>query len=153
MKPTFHALLQGYPRKEKREPLFAEIGWDDLTNSEAFKDTCAIRLSIGLLRASVPLPGARMKINNGALKGKFIEPGQAKLSNIIKRLWGTPEVYPGKEAARVGIGHRTGVVSFFRIEGGEGGHIDLVWMGEDGFHGCARSCHFSAVTVWFWPLL
>jgi hypothetical protein len=44
------------------------------------------------------------------------------------------------------------VVSFFRIEGGNGGHVDLIQMGEHGFLDCARSCFFSALTIWFWPL-
>ncbi|WP_426195025.1 T6SS effector amidase Tae4 family protein [Massilia sp. DWR3-1-1] len=155
MKPTFDALMQAYPRTTMRDELFTEIGWNDLTNNPAYGDTCAIRVSYGLLRAGVMLPGARMKINGGQVKGKYIEPGQGKLSNILKILWGKPEVYKGEAAARAGIGRRHGVVSFFRIHGGgpaDGGHIDLVWGGPSGFQTCARSCYFSATTVWFWPL-
>lgn len=155
MKPTFNALMEAYPRTASHDELFAEIGWGDLTSNPAYGDTCAIRVSYGLLRAGVTLPGARMKVNSGPSKGKYIEPGQGKLSNILQRLWGKPEVYKGEAAARTGIGKRQGVVSFFRIHGGgpaDGGHIDLIWNGPYGFHSCARSCYFSALTVWFWPL-
>jgi hypothetical protein len=153
MKPRFQRLVQGYPRTIMREALFAEIGWNDLIPNKAFLDTCAIRMSYGLLQAGIELPGARMKVNAGALKGHFIEPGQAKLSIILKRIWGTPEVYVGERMARAGIGSRTGVVSFYRISGDDGGHIDLIWTAPGSmFQDCARSCYFSAVTVWFWPL-
>lgn len=153
IKPAFQSLLQHFPRKTSRKELFTDIGWDDLIANKAYLDTCAIRLSYSLLRAGVHLPGARMRIHAGALKGQYIEPGQAKLSNILKGIWGPPEVYQGKAAAVAGVGSRTGVASFFRISGSNGGHIDLIWF-EPGmlFHDCARECYFSAVTIWFWPL-
>lgn len=155
MRPTFHALEEVYPAKPLRDALYMELGWSDLTSDPAYRDTCAIRMSYGLLRAGVLLPGARMKVKSGPVKGKYIEPGQGKLSNILKRIWGAPEVFQGEKAARDGIGKRQGVVSFFRINGGgpaDGGHIDMVWKGPFGFQSCARSCYFSAVTIWFWPL-
>ena len=144
MKPDFQRLMQFYPRTIMREHLFAELGWSDLTPNKAFLDTCAIRMN---------LPGARMRAHAGKLKNKWVEPGQAKLSVILTRIWGAPEVYGNEAAARAGIGKRTGVVSFYRISGGDGGHIDLVWTAPGStFQDCARSCYFSAVTVWFWPL-
>jgi hypothetical protein len=152
IRPAYQLLRQQYPRSETREVLFADIGWSDLTKNPAFWDTCAIRMSAALLRAGVSLPGARMQAKAGTIKGRWIEPGQAKLSAILKRLWGAPEVYSNEAAARAGIGQRHGVVSFFRIEGTDGGHIDLIAMGDHGFLDCARACFFSAVTVWFWPL-
>lgn len=154
IKPTFWALYMHFPRTTTREELFASIGWNDLVNSPAYWDTCAIRMSDALLNAGVHLPGARMKAKAGPISGKYIEPGQAKLSNILKRIWGAPEVYGSEAAARAGIGKRTGVVSFFRIRGGsgDGGHIDLIRMGDHGFQVCARSCFFKAVSIWFWPL-
>jgi hypothetical protein len=153
IKPAFQTLLQHFPRKTSREELFADIGWADLIGNKAYLDTCAIRMSYGLLRAGVHLPGARMRANAGPLKGQYIEPGQAKLSNILKGIWGAPEVYQGEAAAVDGMGSRAGVVSFFRISRGDGGHIDLIWL-EPGrlLQDCARSCYFSAVTIWFWPL-
>ena len=152
IRPPYQLLHQVYPRKDTREVLFADIGWGDLTNNKAYWDTCAIRMSIGLLRAQVMLPGARMQAKAGTIKGQWIEPGQAKLSSILFHLWGKPEVYTSEQLATGAIGTRHGVVSFFRIEGGNGGHIDLIQMGEHGFLDCARSCFFSAVTIWLWPL-
>jgi hypothetical protein len=155
MKPSFGMLYQHYPKAGKREELYPLIGWSDLVNNPAFLDTCAIRMSMALLGAGVALPSARMVASDGTLKGKRIEPGQARLSGILKRIWGAPEVFMGERGAHAGIGARTGVVSFFRIHGGgpsDGGHIDLIWPSDGGFFRCARSCYFSAVEIWFWPL-
>lgn len=155
MRPSFQVVYQHYPMVGKREELYPLIGWSDLSNNPAFLDTCAIRMSMALLGAGVTLPGARMVANEGALKGKRIEPGQARLSGILKRIWGNPEVFRGTESGRAGIGARSGVVSFFRIHGAElggGGHIDLLWPAGGGFHQCARSCYFAAAEIWFWQL-
>lgn len=156
MKPTFSALQKHYPKSETREDLYAEIGWSDVVKHPAFQDTCAIRMSIALLRARVPLLGANMKAKGGSLAGRGIETGQGRLSGILKRLWGRPEVYKDEKAAVDGIGTRSGVVSFFRIRqlGSvvSGGHIDLITSSTSGFQECARSCYFSAMEIWFWPI-
>lgn len=153
MKPAFADLQRRYPRTASRAELYDEIGWGDLVENSAYFDTCATRMSVALLKAGVALPGARMRANTGSLRGKRIEPGQGKLSQILKRTWGIPERYRGEAAAKTGIGKRSGVVSFFRINGGGGGgHIDIVAPGRNGFLECARACYFSAMEVWFWPL-
>ena len=90
MRPTIQAVRQHYPAVTLREELFSDIGWNDLIGNKAYTDTCAIRMSYGPLRAGVSLPGARMKAKAGPLKGRFIEPGQARLSDILKRIWGRP---------------------------------------------------------------
>jgi len=87
MKPSFQLVHQHYPKVGKREELYPLIGWTDLTDNPVFLDTCAIRMSMALLGAGVTLPGARMVANDGTLKGKRIEPGQARLSGILKRIW------------------------------------------------------------------
>ena len=154
MRPSFELLRLNFPKSERQEQLFKEIGWTSLLNNDAYKDTCAIRMSVALLRSGVQLPTARMKITGGALRGKRIEPGQGKLSFILRRLWGEPEKFSGEQAAMAAIGNRSGVVSFFRIHGGrtDGGHIDLVQGAPSGFPSCARSCYFHAASIWFWPL-
>lgn len=152
MKPYFDMLWRNYPRSEERKPLFEQLGWSDITDNPAYKDTCAIRMSVALTRAGVPLPGASMRAKTASLKDNRIEPRQRKLSNILKQLWGEPEVYDSESTAREGIGTRKGVVSFFRIAGGAGGHIDLVHPGPYGFAECARSCFFASWEIWFWPL-
>ena len=145
-------LWSNYPRTEKREPLFDSLGWSDIRNKDAYKDTCAIRMSIALTRSHVTLPGASMRVKAGPDKDNGIEPRQRKLSEILKWKWGQPEVFDSESAARDGIGQRQGVVSFFRISGGPGGHIDLVRPGPFGFAECARSCFFASWEIWFWPL-
>lgn len=155
MKPPFHVLRRHYPQAGKREALYEEIGWNDVTNHPAFLDTCAIRMSMALLGAGVKLPGARMRAKAGLLKGKAIEPGQGRLSRILATAWGKPEVFKNQKDAYAGIGMRSGVVSFFRIHGGgpaDGGHIDLIWPAAGGFFECARSCYFNAGEIWFWEL-
>jgi hypothetical protein len=152
MRPFFSTLWSNYPRSEKREALYAELGWSDIANNPAYKDTCAIRMSVGLARAGVPLLGASMQAKAGRLKGQKLEPRQHTLSKILDHMWGRPEIYDSESAARAGIGQRSGVVSFFRIAGGPGGHIDLVHPGPYGFAECARSCFFGCWEIWFWPL-
>ncbi len=71
-------------------------------------------------------------------------------------MWGAPEVFKSRAAARDGIAIRSGVVSFFSIEGAGGtaqGHIDLVEPDGQGFHTCAMACYFKSAEIWFWPLL
>ena len=109
MKPAFAVLQQHYPKSETRAELYADIGWSDVLDHAAFKNTCAIRMSVGLLRAHVPLAGANMKAKARPLKDQRIETGQGRLSNILKRRWGPPEVYKGENAARDGIKQRTGL--------------------------------------------
>ena len=152
MKPGFQEVFSSYPRSEAREQLYQSLGWGDIANHDGYKDTCAIRMSYALALSRVLLPGAPMRVKAGPAVGRFIEHRQGKLSAILKRIWGKPEVYSSESAARAGIGSRPGVVSFFKIEGTDGGHIDLVAPNEHGILDCARSCYFTAKTIWFWPL-
>jgi hypothetical protein len=78
MKPDFVFVKNNYPRKGAMPTaaLYASIGWSDVLDKPAFTDTCATRVSIALIRSGVTIPGARMPINAGPLKGKRIEPGR-----------------------------------------------------------------------------
>ena len=118
MRPSFTLLRMGYPKSEKREALFESLGWSDITKNDAYKDTCAIRMSVALSRAGVTLTGGTMKVQAGRLKGTRIETRQRALSKMLKRLWGEPEVYRTEKDATEAIGKRSGVISFFRIGGG-----------------------------------
>jgi hypothetical protein len=155
--PLYSVVRHHYPTRAQylRGQLLELLGWDDLLNNSAFEDTCAMRMSYGLTAAGVRLTGARMSGKAGLVKGLPIEPGQADLSRILRRLWGEPEIYRGEDAARADIGKRSGVVSFFRIHpesSGNQGHIDLVEPRANGFAECAMQCYFGAREVWFWPL-
>ena len=94
-----------------------------------------------------------MRVRKGAMNGISIEPGQGKLSHILKGQWGAPDVFKTQHAAVKGVGRRNGVISFFRIEGPHDtqGHIDIINSGGR-IYECAMSCYFSAVEIWFWEL-
>jgi hypothetical protein len=155
MKPAFIAIQSGYPStlEVPRAALFQEIGWSDLVNNFNYTNTCAIRVSVALLKAGVAFPG-RMRINTGRFKGRRIEPGQGRLSLVLARLWGAPEKYQGGAAAEKAIGGRKGVVSFWRLHpnlGDTQGHIDIV-SGHVGELKCGNACYWGSSEVWFWPL-
>jgi hypothetical protein len=155
MRPHFQTLKKHYPRREDvtRPDLFKSIGWQDLINDANYANTCAIRMSLALLRCGVNVPG-RMRINDGPFKGKLIEPGQAKLSAILSRtaFLGAPERYDRSHAAR-SIGGRSGIVSFFRLTRDyTGGHIDIVSPSTGGIQTCGSDCYWTSREIWFWPI-
>lgn len=49
MRPPLLTVMMHYPNRIKREDLYADIGWNDLVDNKAYNDTCAIRMSYGLL--------------------------------------------------------------------------------------------------------
>ena len=157
-KPPYAVVRRHYPTRDRypHQKLLTDVmGWDDLLDNHSFDDTCAMRMSAALALSGVRLIGARMKGNGGLAKGKLIEPGQAKLSHILQRMWGKPATYQSESEAREGIGKRSGVVSFFSIHPGSAsaqGHIDLVEPRTNGFSECAMQCFFKAREIWFWPL-
>lgn len=155
MTPHFYTLKKNYPRREDvpRADLLKEIGWQDLINDINYMNTCAIRMSVALLRCGVALPG-RMRIKEGPHKGMLIEPGQGKLSAILARkaFLGTPEKYDRASAAK-SIGTRSGIVSFFRLtQDYSGGHIDIVSPSTGGIQTCGSDCYWTSRQVWFWPI-
>lgn len=152
MRPTFGRLRTNYPKSEKREALFEQLGWSSIAQAEAYKDTCAIRMCVALARSGVPLLTGTLKVQAGPLKGRRIETRQRRLSDMLKQMWGAPEVFQTEKDAREAIGKRSGVISFFRIGGGPGGHIDLISPDRYGKAECARSCFFGCWEIWFWPL-
>lgn len=157
MRVPFSALMKNYPsnRVVGRDVLFKQIGWDDLIKNGNFTNTCAIRVSLALIRSGVTIPSERMPIRAGEFKGKRIELGQAKLSAILARrsMLGMPEKFSAATAME-GVGMRRGLVSFFRLVPGiyEGGHIDIVAPQLGGMQVCGSSCYWTSQEVWFWPL-
>lgn len=158
MRVPFSVLAKHYPRKRdvSAAALFRELGWDDLIGNPAYENTCAIRVSLALIRSGVTIPGGRMAIKKeGPLKGKMIEPGQAKLSAILTRssMLGKPQKFSGPRAF-MEIESRSGIVSFFRLTPGvyEGGHIDIVSPMVGGASACETGCYWTSAETWFWPL-
>lgn len=155
--PPFNVLWNNYSSNKSvlKPELFKEIGWNDLINNDVYANTCAIRVSLALIKSGVTIPEGRMPIRAGTHRGKKIEPGQAKLSNILamKSMLGKPEKFKSGEYED-GIGNRTGIVSFFHLVPGvyENGHIDLVAPQAGGSKRCASDCWWSSKEVWFWPI-
>ena len=59
MRPPFHTLERNYPRHDDidKAQLFHEIGWDDLIDNPDYDNTCAIRMSLALIKSGVLVPG------------------------------------------------------------------------------------------------
>lgn len=133
--------------------LYELIGHPDKGIDARWQNTCAVRLSLALVRSGMTIQPGFLAIQAGPYKGKRIESRQLQLSLFLRRAWGMPETYTG-DTARHGIGQRHGVVSFFRLYGGSDrqGHIDLVDPDRWGDASCADDCYWSSTQVWFWPL-
>lgn len=155
VRPTIEEMQKHYPSsfELRRDQLFKSIGWDREIDNPAFLDTCAIRGSIGLLGCNVPVKG-RMQVLKGPLKGKWIEPGQQKLSVFLRDYWGPPEIIKTKDLFK--LAGRCGVISHFNINPESPiaqGHFDVLDpTGTEPFK-CASQCHWKAAETWFWPLL
>ncbi|WP_221625276.1 type VI secretion system amidase effector protein Tae4 [Burkholderia sp. Bp9090] len=59
MKPHFSLLNSHYPdnRTVSREALYEELGWQDLVANPAYANTCAIRISLALVKSGMTLRG------------------------------------------------------------------------------------------------
>lgn len=78
---------------------FAEIGWEDLIPKPEYNNTCAIRVSLALIKCGFTLNG-RIAIKKGKYKGKLIEPGQAKLARMLaeRQYLGPQKIFPRDDA-------------------------------------------------------
>lgn len=160
MKPPFDVLAKNFHSKRKvlQPELFAEIGWEELVGNGNFNNTCAIRLSLALIKSGVRIKG-RLAIKKGPHLGKMIETGQALLSrNLAQRnVFGPPEKFK-EGTAKASLAGRRGVVSFFRVDpamNDNGGHIDIVAPGLQNYYddlGCGSDCYWQSGEIWFWPL-
>lgn len=160
---SLSTLWKNYPdTKIKKEALFNEFGWNDLKDDENYRNTCAIRMSYCLIKSGITVPG-RLQIKRGIHKGKWIEPGQVKLSKILSTnvYFGKPIIFKAKDSEKV-LENKQGIISFMNMssyplpDGGFGGHIDLIK--HDRFLLfwdrliCGSGCYWDAATCWFWPL-
>lgn len=155
MKPSFNALRGHYPRlaEVSKKVLFEEIGWDDLIPNPDYDNTCAIRVSLALIKCGIHIPG-RMRIRRGAHKGALIEPGQARLSKMLAMpaMLGAPEKFD-RGGVDAGIGERSGLVAFWGIPSyNNGGHIDIISPDDNGLKTCGSRCYFKSSGYWFWAL-
>lgn len=159
MKITYLTLSKNYSRKKlvEKDQLFEEIGWDSLIKDQTYSNTCAIRVSLALIKSGVPIQG-RIPIKKGKFKGKFIEPGQAKLANQLatKAYLGKPKIFKPKDINKV-VGNKHGIIVFWKIPGYSignslGGHIDIISPSDGGHWECGSACYMDAAEAWFWEL-
>ena len=157
MRPMYASLVRGYPSHHAVPPsaLCEEIGWDEEALSGAGADTCAVRVSLALVRAGARIPG-KVNVSRGRFKGQRIEPAQTRLSLLLTHpsLLGRPEIYHGGVLAEAGIGQRRGIVSYWCRQSGmrAEGHIEIVGPDAAEVMGCGLPCYREASEIWFWPL-
>ena len=163
MKVPYASLRMHFPDTDSidRYELYQWIGYPENINNPNFYNTCAIRLSLGLLGAGYPNPGDWL-VKAGKYKGRSIETRQRRLSNWLVRHVGKPEKFKGGPEAERAISGRQGIVSFFSIYGDTNpqGHIAIVSMDRWGRYircgneidGGPTGCYWLSREVWFWPL-
>jgi len=149
-RPAFSTLLANYYSNKvvTRDDLYFEIGWDDLIDNRLYENTCAVRISLALIKSGIPVKG-RIRIKAGPHKGKMIEPGLLRLARMLatREYLGKPEKFVIGNA-ETEIEGRKGIVAFIKVPGYEGGgHIDLIDECV-----CASDCYWDAREIWFWEL-
>lgn len=161
MKPEFLTFKKNHytnePGKDgymSSEDVYGEIGidFDRLVKENiSYKNTCATRVSLTLLKCNVPFTG-RLSIKAGKFKGKKIEPGAKRLADqlALRRAFGRPLVLDAKQAPARLLGKK-GAVFFDRVTGYGGGHIDVLEHDAVGPL-CNSHCYFDCKQVWFWAL-
>jgi hypothetical protein len=150
---SFDVLSQAYQRygSLSTEQLYTELGWPELVGKNEWLNTCAVRMSLALSHNKVALPG-QLVVKQGDLTGKRVIPGQNQLSDWLMRELGEPLRVGGNQDTKQSAvsGHR-GIISFMRLPGYAGGHIDLLTAQNYPLI-CSRACYFEANEVRFWAL-
>jgi hypothetical protein len=162
MKPHYALLRQHHYSSRKtsqsyvaEQEVYKEIGYDFdalIKQNPAYLNTCAVRMSLALIKAGVNFAG-RLKIKEGPYKGQMIEPGAKLLADQLARpaAFGRPDVLAPSEALRR-LSSKKGVILFWKIEGYDGGHVDLI-EATTAVQVCNSECYFSSKEIWFWPLI
>lgn len=153
LKANHYSSTPGNDNYRTGNAVFSEIGIDLaalMKDNRAYENTCAVRMSIALLKCKVVFEG-RMKIKSGAFKGLKIEPGAKLLADALsKSTFGKPK-YLSPATAPKEIGTKKGLVFFDRVIGYGGGHIDLIEP-QSNTQVCHSDCYFVCKEVWFWEL-
>ena len=161
MKVPFNVLRKHFPDTDSvsLEELYQWIGYPENIGNANFVNTCAIRMSLALLGAGFPNPGA-WPIKGGKYKGRMIETKQRKLSNWLVRHLGQPEKFKSGKEAQDRIATRRGIISFFKLHGptDNQGHIAIVAINRWEIFRCgperddhATGCFWNSAEIWFWP--
>lgn len=161
-KPSFATLRSNHYSSDRSQPtrfvdgetVYKDIGYslEDLKKQNpGYENTCAVRMSIALLRSGVEISG-RLKIKSGSLKGRSIEPGAKLLADQLSRsgLLGRPQILGPTEALKK-LEKKQGVIFFWKMSGYSGGHIDLIQV-HNANAVCSSACYLDSREIWFWPL-
>ncbi|KIS45881.1 T6SS effector amidase Tae4 family protein [Kosakonia radicincitans] len=163
MRPLYEQLKkQHYSSNDTRagyvapDVLFSEIGYDyaDLIRQgEQYRNTCAVRMSLALLKCNIEFAG-RFTIKSGPYKGKKFEMGAKLLADQLNRadVFGKAEIYTDKVQGGRALLKRRGVVFFNKIEGYGGGHIDMLEPLTSNSFLCNSDCYPYCQEIWFWEL-
>lgn len=133
--------------------LYTQIGWQDFITDPNYQNTCAIRISLALVKSGFPLSAGSHRILSGEHKGKRVQVNMSRLADLLATpAWlGQPEIVSAANPS-TGIKARQGIIAFHGIAGySGGGHIDLI-DNETASLRCASACYFGARETWFWPL-
>lgn len=158
----FDTLWVNYPHpdREPRDVLYRSLGWDDLIGQDSYRNTCAIRMSICLLRSGAALPSGELKVRKGPLKGKPVKIRFDDLAEYLAQVWGPPEVIA--HPSRSDLESRgDGVIAFFGLPSSYPGHIDLLDVSRTAFDflffrwsqttsECGTHCYFQSREAWYW---
>ncbi|MDR3298936.1 MAG: type VI secretion system amidase effector protein Tae4 [Candidatus Accumulibacter sp.] len=158
-KPSFSTLKANHYSSNENSGDFksgADVYSDDVDKLVAengdYQNTCAVRMSLALLKSNVffGTPVSRLKIKEGAYKGRFVAAGAKTLADALSKPTVLGQPLSGKKAEEV-MKTKRGVVLFHGIPGYDGGrHIDLIEAG-----GLCHSRCFSYPSpreTWCWPL-
>jgi hypothetical protein len=162
VKPSYEALKRHHnsgqfykPGYVSDEAVYQELGFELaelLKLNASYKNTCATRMSVALLKAGVSVQG-RLKIRSGNLAGKSVEPGAKLLADQLARpgVFGAPTIFQRPAGTPAALKGQKGVIFFWKLASSGIGHIDLVETANS-TQVCNSSCFFACQEIWFWPL-
>lgn len=160
MKPSFSTLkVNHYSSNElsasyvDKGSLYEEIGYDIdnlLKQNPGYANTCATRMSLALIKSRVSFQG-RLKIKAGPYKNYSVEPGAKLLADQLYRSsLGKPQIFKAANAIS-NLRGKKGIVFFWKMDGYNGGHIDLIEP-MNAILVCNSACYPSSKEIWFWAL-
>ncbi|MFS4437480.1 type VI secretion system amidase effector protein Tae4 [Paracoccaceae bacterium GXU_MW_L88] len=154
LKANYASSYPAHPSYVSQKDLFESIGWDAYVGDTNYANTCAIRLSLALIKSGHTLSSGSHKVLDGPHKGARVEVRMSRLAEkLASNAWlGQPEILSAPNVASA-VGARQGIIAFHGIPGyAGGGHIDLIDNDAASLR-CASGCYFHADETWFWPLL
>jgi hypothetical protein len=158
---SFDTLYNNYSSSEpsranyvSQPDLFKEIGWDDFVGQPNYANTCAVRVSLALVKSGVSISPKSHNILKGDHVGKGVEVSMTRLANLLagNRYLGAYESFTPTNA-QTGVGSRKGVIAFHGIPGYSGGGPSDLVSGSSQVVQCASGCYFRSNSIWFWPLI